>query len=174
MAVREHGGSPLPAMKPRVTLEDGRRVTDAVTVLLLRSEPEESTGRFRHIVRRTHDPLERHEAAINMLSSAYYQKPGVFTDILTALFSCDSAVAATLLREGSCVLIFEQFAQRYRIPCGILELDSDDRFWQATYWHNCMFNHAMPGSVCVLAFTPDWSAAEAEPDPIRASDRSRS
>ena len=35
--------------------------------------------------------------------------------------------------------------------------------FQATYWHNALFNPALPGSVRVLGFQPDWSRAEADP-----------
>ena len=148
-----------------MTLPDGGDVADAITVLLVRTDPNESTGAFRHIVQRTHDPVERHEAAVRILSAAHYQHPSEFSDILTALFAVDSAAAATLLGAGICVLTFEQFNQRYRLPCTVLELDHREPAWQATYWHNRMFNDSMPGEVRILAFTPDWNGARADSNP---------
>jgi hypothetical protein len=165
LSVREYAGYPLPGMKPRVALLDDEEVADAITVLLLRAEPEESTELFRHIVRRTHDPVERHEAAIKMLSAVHYQHPSEFTDVLTALFAADSVAAATLVRAGRCVLTFQQFNQRYRLICVVSELGHDEPAWQATYWHNRMFNDALPGAVRILAFTPEWSTADVDPAP---------
>jgi len=165
MAVRKHAGYPLPGMRPRATHEDGSELIGPITVVLLRSEPQESTGTFRHIVKRTQDPLERHEAAVKLLAAVYYQHPREFSDTMTALFSIDSSTATTLFAAAKCVLVFEQFNQTYRIPCTISDLDRDNPAWQATYWHNHMFNPALPGAVRVLAFTPEWNAAEADPWP---------
>lgn len=165
MAVRQHAGYPLPGMKPRATHEDGSEMAGPITMVLLRSEPQESTSTFRHIVRRTQDPLERHEAAVRVLAAAYYQHAREFSDTLTALFSINSSTATTLLAAAKCVLVFEQFKQIYRIPCTVSDLERDDPAWQATYWHNHMFNPALPAAVRVLAFTPDWNAAEADPWP---------
>jgi hypothetical protein len=96
-----------------------------------------------------------------MLASAYYQKPKDFTDELTALFSPDSKLAEQLLKRGVCVLEFDQFNQGYRIPCAVELLGERDISYQATYWHNALFNPALPPSPRILAFTPDWSAANA-------------
>lgn len=163
MAVRRYGGRPLPGMQPSVALEDGRLVADAVTSVILHAEPENATHAFRHIVRRTKDPLERHEAAVKMLGAAYYQHAREFSDVLTALFSAGSTTATALVKAGQCVLTFEQFGQTYRLPCVVTALDHEAPMWQGTYWHNHMFNAQMPADVVVLAFHPDWSGAEADP-----------
>jgi len=34
-----------------------------------------------------------------------------------------------------------------------------DAFYQATYWHNRLFNPNPPPGAQVLAFTPDWAHA---------------
>jgi hypothetical protein len=57
---------------------------------------------------------------------------------LSALFSYDSSIAYALLKAGQCKLRFAE---------GSIE-------HQATYWHNHLFNPALPGKVRVLAFTP--------------------
>ena len=92
-------------------------------------------------------------------------KPRFDLRFMTALFSIDSPTATILLAAAKCVLIFEQFNQTYRIPCTVSDLDRDNPAWQATYWHNHMFNPALPGAVRVLAFTPEWNAAEVDPWP---------
>lgn len=159
-ALRVHGGRPSPGMRPRVTRPDGRQLADAVTVLLIESDPADSTAQFRHIMRQTHDPARRHDAAVRLLSSAYYLSSQVFSDRMTALFSIDSRVAAALLEDGECRLEFDQFSQRYCLPCAVAALAEDAAAFQASYWHNAMFNPALPGAVQILAFTPDWSRAE--------------
>ena len=164
MAVREHAGYPLPDMRPRLRGPDGRVLAEAITVLIIQREPEKATNAFRHVVRRTRDPLERHEAAVKMLSSVFYQHPGEFSDMLTALFAIDSGTAASARAAGECVLEFAQFNQSFRLSCAVAELDREVPAWQATYWHNHMFNPTLPGAVTILAFTPDWRGAEADPE----------
>ncbi len=167
LAVREAVGRPSAAMRPRAALEDGTVVAEALTVLILHHDPAADADMFRHMVRRTQDPRLRHEAAIKMLSSVYYQYPGEFSDVLSALFAADSPIAEALYAAGRCRLTFEQFSQLYRLPCRIAGVDRETPAWRATYWHNHAFNPSLPGSVRILAFTPDWNAAEADPDPRR-------
>ena len=57
------------------------------------------------------------------------------------------------------MLEFEEFAQGYRIPCAVAALDSEHPFYQATYWHNRMFNPNLPAEIAILSFTPDWQHA---------------
>lgn len=134
-------------------------IATGITVLIVEKDPEASTDAFRHVVRRTHDPFERYQAGLRALASTYYQDTGNFSDALTALFSADSEVAATLVREGRCVLDFQQGGRNDRLPCGISELQEEDPAYQATFWHNRLFNPASPAAIRVLAFHPDWTAA---------------
>ena len=158
-AMRSHGGRPSPAMRPRVLDAEGREIAAAVTVLLIEEDPADSTAQFRHMLRRTHDPAARLEAAVRLLSAAYYQTSRSFSDRMTALFSLDSTMASSLLESGEVRLEFDQFSQRYSLPCAVAALAEDDLAFQASYWHNAMFNPALPGAVQILAFTPDWTRA---------------
>ncbi len=108
-------------------------------------------------------PAERYDGALKMLAAAYYQRPQEFSDQLTALFGSDSEIAERLLAAGRCLLAFEQYSQSYTLPCSVRALAEDDPAYQATYWHNALFNPALPGGVRVLGFQPDWARAEAEP-----------
>jgi hypothetical protein len=161
--VRREGGRPSPGMRPRVTRTDGSEIAPAITVLLLENEPAATTDVIRHIVRRTHDPRQRYENGLRFLSAAHYQDAQAFSDVLTGLFSVDSTVAAALVAEGRCVLHFEQGTQGYQIPCTVRELEEEDDAYQATYWHNSLFNPARPPEVRLLAFDPDWARASAVP-----------
>jgi hypothetical protein len=160
-AMRLEGGRPSPGMRPRVTRQDGSEIAPAITVLLVEKEPEATTDLFRHIVRKTHDSRQRYEEGVRMLSSAYYQYPDSFSGVLTGLFSADSALAAALREDGRCVLHFRQGGQSYRIPCDTAELRPKDTAFQATYWHNHLFNPTPPSRFCLLAFYPDWAEATA-------------
>ncbi len=168
MAVRQAGGRPTSGMRPEVRFAGADQPLGAITTLIVRREPREATAQFRHLVRKTHDPAERHDAALKTLAAAYYQRPQEFSDELTALFGPPPGVgppglADQLLAAGHCVLDFEQYSQRYRLPCAARNLGEAEPAFQATYWHNALFNPALPGGLRVLGFQPDWARAEAEP-----------
>ena len=163
LAVREAGGRPSSGMRPKLRLGEAGPPLGAITTLILRRAPAEATAQFRHMVRKTQDPAERYAGALEMLAAAYYQRPREFSDQLTALFGPGSGIAERLLAAGRCRLAFEQYSQSYTLPCSVRALAEDDPAYQATYWHNALFNPALPGGVRVLGFQPDWALAEAEP-----------
>ena len=163
LAVREAGGRPSSGMRPKLRLGEAGPPLGAITTLILRRAPAEATAQFRHMVRKTQDPAERYAGALEMLAAAYYQRPREFSDQLTALFGPGSEIAERVLSAGRCRLAFEQYSQSYTLPCSVRALAEDDPAYQATYWHNALFNPALPGGVRVLGFQPDWALAEAEP-----------
>lgn len=163
LAVRQAGGRPTSGMRPQVTMANEGRPLGAITVLIVKRSPEVATAEFRHMARRTHDPAERYDSALKALAATYYQQPREFSDHLTALFGPQAALADRLLRAKHCTLLFEQYSQRYRIPCEVKSLPEAHPAFQATYWHNSLFNPALPPGVRVLAFRPDWAHAEADP-----------
>ena len=136
--VRRGDGRPSAGMCPHVELPDGQGLGSIVTVLV-KADPLQVIAQFKQIVKRTHDPLERYEAAIAMLQTVYYQYPREFSDALTALFNSDAPTSAALLAVGRCTLDFRQANQRYAIPCAVQSLPLEDPYYQATYWHNAMF-----------------------------------
>lgn len=163
LAVRRDGGRPSSGMRPYLTCSGQEKTPNQVTVLIVKAEPHETTAQFRHMVQKTNDPAERHDGGIRILSAAYYQKPEQFSDEMTALFGPGSSLVARMLHVGHCALDFEQYNQRYRLPCAVRQLTQSDPAFQATYWHNSLFNPALPGDICVVGFRPDWSAAHADP-----------
>ncbi len=112
---------------------------------------------------KTNDPAEYRDSALRFLAASYYQRPDEFSDELTALFGPRSGLSDRLLAAGRCVLAFEQYGQRYRLPCAVGDLPENDSAYQITYWHNSLFNPAIPGGVRILGFQPDWTAAQATP-----------
>ena len=165
IAMRKHGGRPTAGMRPRLARADGTEIAAAVTVLIVPAAPEAKTQEFRHLVRRTHDPRERYDKALALLAATHYQRARDFGDTLTALFGADSAVPETLTDAGYAVLSFAQYSQRYRLVCRVRALGGHEPAWQHTYWHNSLFNPAIPPEIAILAFTPDWARAWADPPP---------
>ncbi len=162
IAMREHGGRPSPGMRPRLLDPDGRELAPALTVLMLPLDPAESTAFFRFQVMRSTDPRDIYERALGFLQADYFQRPETFSDRLLAVLPEASEVAATLVAERTCRLDFEQFSQSYRLPCAARALRGDDPARQAAIWHNRLFNPALPETVHVIAFQPDWASASAQ------------
>ncbi|MGH6948164.1 MAG: hypothetical protein ACREDZ_12615 [Kiloniellales bacterium] len=165
IAARQQGGRPSQAMQPRVTTARGEPSIEAMTLLLVLLEPEESTAFFRFQVQKTPDPRQVYEQALAYLAGDYYQQPEAFSDEMTALFGQEDARARSLIAAGRCRLAFEQYAQAIEMICRVRALKSDAASYQATLWHNRLFNPSIPDGVTILAFRPDWRTARAEPPP---------
>jgi hypothetical protein len=128
-------------------------------VLFVEREPEETTAHLRHLCRRTQDPRERYNQALTILRAGYYQYPNRFSDAMTALFAPNSPRATSLCELGRCVLNFEQYSRAYRVPCTVSSLEITHAAYQATLWHNAVFNPGVPADAEILAFAPNWSRA---------------
>ena len=165
LAIRENGGQPSSGMRPCVLDVSGVELSAGINVLIVEAEPEEATSLFRFTSQKSHDPQARYDEALRFLASAYFQHPRDFSDSLSATFAADSAFAERLLSLGHCRLVFEQFGQRYDVACAVSELATGHRRYEATFWHNKLFNSALPSGVRILSFAPDWADAEATPAP---------
>jgi hypothetical protein len=162
IAMRQDGARPSPGMRPRLLDISGRELAQALTVLLLPRNPAESTAFFRFQVLRSPDPRDVYERALTYLQADYFQKPESFSDRLMAVLPERSPIAAALTAQAQCMLLFDQFSQAYRLPCTVAALRSGDPAREAAIWHNRLFNPALPETVHVVAFQPDWASAEAE------------
>lgn len=160
-AVRRGDGRPTIGMRPNASIASGPEL-GAITTVLVKRDPLNDTAQFRYIVQQTHDPQLRFDAAIKMLQTEYYRAPREFSDAFAALFNLDSPSAARLLGAGQCQMNFKQANQRFSLPCTVEAVGEDDAFYQATYWHNAMFNPRLSGPVQVIKFAPDWQHALAE------------
>jgi hypothetical protein len=160
LAARQYGGQPLAGMRPRVLDAAGRNeLAPGIVVLIVESAPENSTELLRYEYSKSQDPNERCDRVVEILQGTYFQEPARFGDLMTALFGPRSNLAALLREERRCILEFDQYSQGYRIPCSVAELAARSPYYQATYWHNRMFNPNLPGGVEILAFRPDWPHA---------------
>lgn len=162
-AVRRDGGRPSSGMRPDVFVADGAEPLGRIVVLIVKRDWEEPAARFRFVAQKTHDPADRYDAALKYLQADYYQKPETFSEEMTALFGAGSGRVERLVAEKSCVLSFKQYGQVYRLGCAVKNLSEDEGGFQLTYWHNRLFNPAMPGDVRVLGFLPNFAGGEMVP-----------
>lgn len=165
ISARDYGGQPLNGMRPRVVARSGEEIVPAMTVLLIRKAPEESTTYLKFQTLRTNEPKGAYDAGLRFLAGDYYQEPELFRDEMAALFSPGSEVARALVAMKECLLDFEQFSQRYTMFCAVRRVPARDAMRQATLWHNRIFNPDVPEDSTVLAFKPNWANAHAEPMP---------
>jgi hypothetical protein len=161
LSARQAGGRPTAGMRPRVLTMQGQEIAAGVTLLIIERAPQESTALFRFQYQKTQDPIERYDKILEILAASYFQQPHNFGDVMTGLFGPLSEIAVTLLNHGRCVLEFREYGQAYRLPSRVAALTETDDLYQATYWHNRMFNANLPPGVRILSFTPDWPHAAA-------------
>lgn len=172
-AVRKHDGRPSQGMRADLYVKVSDNNLGPINTGLALAQTEDGyatkvTSEFRHICKKTHDPNLRHQAAIKLLASAYYQHPKTFMHSLMATFAVDSELAALLVEQKECQLHCNQYQQSFQLHCAVDRLAADDPTYQAVYWHNKMFNPVLPASVDILQFTPDWESSIADPPVNRA------
>ena len=153
-SMRELDGRPTDGMQAGIHSVSGGEEQARINFLIVRDKPAKRTAEFRHIVRKTPDPAEWQKNGLRILAERHYQKDDRFDHRLTALFSVDSDVAYALLKAGQCRLRFAETSVEHEFDFDAESLDQDHKLFQATYWHNHLFNPTLPGKVRVLAFTP--------------------
>ncbi|MDH3609862.1 MAG: hypothetical protein OEQ24_11560 [Gammaproteobacteria bacterium] len=162
-AVRIEDGRPSQGMQPAVVV-DGEVIAN-LTVLINKNELAELVTEFSYMYKKTDDPALRRKDLLKVLVAGYFQQLEEFSDRLTALFSPNSEITNKLLEARDVLLYFNQQNQQYKIPCSVQELKSEEPEYQATFWHNSIFNANLPANVRILAFAPDWSKVYADPLP---------
>ena len=151
---------------PALTLAGADAPLGHIITVLSKAAAHSKVPEMRHMAQRTMDPAARRESALKFFSEFYYQKAAEFSDILTATFPPDSEGAQTIRRADRCTLTFEAFNQRYDLDCKIWKLAARNPLWQATYWHNALFNPSLPLETVILGFEPDWDKSSATPSPV--------
>jgi len=162
-AIRKNAGKPSESMRPTVVVDDDKLTR--IVVLINKLRENSKVPEMKHMVLRTPDPQKRYESGIEFLAAEYYQYQDEFTDVLTALFGPGEPLVEHLEKKGTCILEFSHTGQYFSLPCEVENLEEEDYLFQATYWHNQLFNPFMPPDVQVAAFRPDWSLAIADPEP---------
>ena len=153
-AMREKNGRPSDGMSAGIRAITGGDEQARINFLINRGDSAARTAEFRHIVRKTQDPSQWLKNGLRILAELHYHESDQFVNDLTALFNVDSSTAYALLKAGKCSLSFAEGSIEHRFDFDIRSLDRDDELFQATYWHNHLFNPTLPGKVRVLAFRP--------------------
>lgn len=154
MSMRELGGRPTAGMSAGVYAISVGEEQSRMNFLVVRKDPQERTDEFRHIVRKTPDSSQWIKNGLRILSELHYHEDGEFDNRLTALFSLESNLGYALTKAGQCHLKFAQDSVEHAFDFDVVSLNQDDELFQATYWHNKIFNPTLPGKVRVLGFNP--------------------
>lgn len=162
---REAAGRPDPGILPEVTLAGEDAPIGQIITVLCRTPRASMTPELRQMARRTNDPAQRREAALRLFSETYFQRPGDFSDMLTASFAPGSPGAERIRAAERCRLGFAAYRQRYDLACRVWRLDERHPAFAATWWHNLLFNPGLPPDAVILGFEPDWTRSSADPDP---------
>lgn len=162
LAMREQMGRPDDAIRPMLTLAGDTKPFGRITTVISKNMLHSKTPELQHMVKRTFDAAQRREKAIEFFSETYYQRQSEFSEILTATFPPQSANAARILGAETCVLAFEAYSQRFELACKVEALESGHPLYQATWWHNLLFNPDLHPETIVLAFKPDWDKSTSE------------
>ena len=162
MAMRDLQGRPDDAITPDLYLPGAEEPMGAVITLINKAPSYSVTPELQHMARKTNDPAQRRDQAIQFFSSAYYQKAAEFSDILTSTFPPGSPGAAKIREAGEVRLVFDAFNQRFDLTCKVWRLAAHNPLRAATMAHNQLFNPALPSDTEVLGFEPDWSRSTSE------------
>ncbi len=161
ISMRDNRGRPDETISPTVTLAGETEPMGRIITVMSKLPQHGLTPEFKHMVRRTYDPAQRREKALELLSETYYQKHKTFSDVLTSVFPEGSEGAAAIRRAGSCVLGFDAFGQQYDLQCKVWRLASKNPYYQSTWWHNHLFNPNLSEDAVILGFEPDWDKSTA-------------
>ncbi len=154
LSVRELGGRPTPGMSAGVYSISGGAVKGRMNFLIVRQESDMTTSEFKHIIRKTQDSAEWVKSGLRILAERHYQDDFNFSNELAALFGTNSSLADALTLAGQCHLKFAEDSVEQAFDFSVREMDEEESAFQATYWHNHLFNASIPGQVRVLGFTP--------------------
>ena len=162
--MRDEAGRPGDGIMPSVTLAGADAPLGHIITVMSKSPAHSKTPEMRHMATKTQDPAQIRESALKFFSEFYYQKGAEFSDILTATFPPESEGAQQIRRAETATLTFEAHAQRFDLTCRVWKLTAKNQLWQATYWHNRLFNPGLPETTVILGFEPDWDHSTATPE----------
>ena len=154
LSMRELGGRPTAGMSAGVYAVCGGDEQSRMNFLIMRRETGERTKELRHIVRKTPDSAEWMKHGLRILAERHYHDEDQFENRLTALFGLESTLGYALIEAGQCRLRFAEGGIEHEFTFDVELLDPRHPLFEATYWHNHLFNPALPGKVNVLACPP--------------------
>ncbi len=161
IVMRENQGRPDSSVAPEVKFPvHAETVFRCVTVLCRKAE-HSINPELHHMVKSTQELAARRDKAVGFLAERYYQQPGLFADVLTSTFEADSERFRFLIAQKSCILEFGAYNHAYKLKCEVVSYEQFEHYWQATYWHNVLFNPYLQPDIKVVGFVPDWEESVA-------------
>lgn len=157
MVMREAMGQPDDSIMPSLTLLGKNQPMGTIITVMSKHPIHSKTPEMRQIAKSTNDPAMRRDKALRFFSEAYYQKRQEFSDILTSTFSAGSPGAALIRKSEYCQLRFVAYNQEFTLKCKVWKLAKKNPLYQATWWHNHLFNPRLAGDTIILGFEPDWN-----------------
>ena len=161
ISMRDNQGRPDDAIKPYLILDGEKQKLGQIITVLSRLPLYSQTPEMMHLVKSKVDPSACREAAVQLFSENYYQKSFQFSDVLTAGFPPSSTLAKLICDKMNCQLIFEYYSQRFELVCKATKIRKDDHLFQATWWHNRIFNPRLNPETIIIGFEPNWIASKA-------------
>ncbi|MFK7892365.1 MAG: hypothetical protein AB8B63_16225 [Granulosicoccus sp.] len=162
MSMRDAHGKPDDGITPALTLPGNNEPMGHIITVLSKWGGYSKTPEMRHMVKRTNDPAHRREKAVEYFSSAFYQNIHEFSDSLTATFPPHSKGARVIEQAGECTLTFSAYSQAFDLICTVSQLSENNPLYQATFWHNLLFNPNLHPQTTVLQFKPDWDRSTSQ------------
>jgi hypothetical protein len=170
IAMREQMGRPSDGMMPVLTLQGQAQPVRRVITIMSKRSAYSVVPELRQMAKGLIDPAQRREKAVQFLSASYYQKHDQFSDVLTATFPPDSDTATEITSSHRCALTFSAFNQVFSLDCRTRSLSPGTPLFEATWWHNVLFNPNLHRKAHVIAFEPDWDTSSAAPPIPNLSD----
>ncbi len=159
MSMRELNGVPTEGMTAGVYSVNGGEEQSRMSFMILKDDMSSHIAEFRHIVKKSKDPSDWMKNGLKILAEWYYHDHKIFSDDLTALFAMDSPLAEAMKKAGKVRLNIAQDSMQFEFDFEVTALADNDEAFQATYWHNHLFNPTLPGKVQVLKMTPSLDVA---------------
>ncbi len=157
MLMRDNLGRPDLSIMPEVKLSSTGKTLGTIITVLSKEIAFSKLPEIQHIGKVNFDLSRRREKAIQFFSEYYFQKYNEFSGDLTATFQPGSLLAFKLIESGKCLLRFEAYNQIFNLICKVEVLNKSEHFYQATWWHNNLFNSSLHPETIILSFNADWS-----------------
>ena len=119
VAMRDNHGRPDDSITPALFLPGETEPMGHIITLLNKSPGYSVTPELLHMAKKTNDPAQRRDQALQFFSATYYQKAAEFSDILTATFPPGSPGAATIRGAENVRLRFEAYTQVFDLTCKV-------------------------------------------------------
>lgn len=162
IAMRENGGRPDSSVTPSLSLLGTKERLIHLVTVISKLPGYSKVAEMRHMVKSTNDPAQRREKAVEFFSGGYYQTAHEFSDTLTATLPPEIKNPEEIFSNRNCLLTFDSFGQRFDLLCMVSVLSVESPYFQATWWHNFLFNSRLSPNTVILGFQPQWAKSSVQ------------